>query len=107
MGKGVGILLDDKMDFHVVGERNEKGLIETGLIIGDVTKQNQRIIIMAEKGEIKEAPLLGVGIASFLDDDNPSELLREIRTNLRKDGQKVKSCGFKQGVLVIEGGYED
>ena len=48
------------------------------------------------------------GIASYLDDESPSELLREVRINLRMDGQKVRSCGFDDnGKLIIQGGYED
>ena len=108
MGKETGILLDENMDLLIEVKRDGDGMITSGLTIGDVTKQNQRIIISAEKGEIKEVPLLGVGITSYLDDDNPSEMLREIRTNLREDGQKVKACGFdKNGKLVIIGGYEN
>ena len=106
MGKETGILLNNDMDLQIEVKRDGNGLITSGLVIGNVTKQNQRIILLAEKGEIKEAPLMGVGIASFLDDDSPSELLREVRTNLRDDGQQVNSCGFdKEGKLVIIGGY--
>ncbi len=102
-----GILLDETGDLLIEVKRDKNGLITSGTVVGDVTKQNQRTILLAEKGEIKEVPLIGVGIASYLDDDNPSELLREVRTNLREDGQKVRSCGFDtDGNLIIEGGYE-
>jgi len=107
MGKDKGILLDDNFELQINVVRDSNGLITSGLFIGDVTQQNQKIILLAEKGEIKEAPTLGVGIASFLDDDSPSDLLREIRENLREDGQTVKSCGFNtSGKLVIDAGYE-
>ncbi len=105
--KSIGILLDDNGDLLVQVIRDNSGLITSGLVVGDVTKQNQRSILLAEKGEIKRAPLLGVGIASYIDDENPSELLREIRINLRDDGQTIRSCGFKDGKLVIDGGYEN
>ena len=95
--KNIGIMLDSKNDL----------VVRLGaLVIGDVTRQNQRIILQCEKGEIKEAPTLGVGVASFLDDDNPSDLLREIRLNLRADGQVVRSCRFVNDELVIDGGYD-
>lgn len=107
MSKSKGILLDDNFELQVKVERDSNGLITSGFIIGDVTRQNQRTILLAEKGEIKEAPTLGVGIASFLDDDSPSDLLREIRENLREDGQTVNSCGFgADGKLIIDAGYE-
>ncbi|HEY5509388.1 MAG TPA: hypothetical protein VIK29_11990 [Paludibacter sp.] len=107
MGKGKGILLDDNFELVISPVRDLNDMITSGLVVGNVTQQNQRTILLAEKGEIKESPTLGVGISSFIDDDNPSDLLREIRANLREDGQMVKSCGFNtNGKLVIEGGYE-
>lgn len=105
--KSTGIVLDDSGDLAVDVVRDNTGLIVGVLVVGNVTKQNQRTILLAEKGEIKGAPLLGVGIASDLDDEDPSELIRKIRTNLREDGQQVRSCGFnKNGKLIIVGGYE-
>jgi len=107
MSKGIGILLGDNFEPVIQVVRDSNGLILSGMVVGDVTKQNQRIILLAEKGEIKEAPTLGVGIASFIDDDNPSDLLREICENLRDDGQTVRSCRFNDsGKLEIDGGYE-
>ncbi|WP_165044645.1 hypothetical protein [Dysgonomonas sp. ZJ709] len=105
--RSTGILLDDTGDIAIDVRRDSNGLITGGLVIGDVTNQNQRTILTSEKGEIKPSLLLGVGIASFLDDDEPSLLLREVRVNLRDDGQTVNSCGFNpEGKLVIIGGYD-
>ena len=107
MAKNKGILLTDNMDLDIKIVRDADGKIVSGLQIGDVTRQNQRTIILAQKGEIKEAPTMGVGLASFIDDDDPSDLLREIRANLREDGQTVNSCGFNSsGKLVVDANYE-
>ncbi|MFT4223315.1 hypothetical protein [Dysgonomonas sp.] len=106
--KSTGILLNEEGDLLIEIQRDAKGQIVRGLVLGDVTSQNQDTILLAEKGEIKNAPLLGVGIASYLDDETPSDLLREVRINLRMDGQKIRSCGFdNNGKLIIQGGYED
>ena len=107
MAKDKGLLLDDNFELQINVVRDSNGLITSGLVVGDVTQQNQKIILLAEKGEIKEAPKLGVGIASFIDDDSPSDLLREIRENLREDGQIVNSCSINAtGKLVIDSKYE-
>lgn len=106
MGKETGILRGDNNDILIVVKRDAKGLIMSGMVVGDVTLQNQALIIYSEKGEIKENPYLGVGLIDFIDDDDPSELLREVRTNLRADGQTVQRCGFNsEGKLVVVGGY--
>lgn len=108
MSKDKGILLDENGDLFIKPVRDVNGLILSGVVVGDVTVQNQQTILLAEKGEIKEHPTLGVGVTSFLDDDDPSELLREIRLNLTKDGQKVEFCGFNErGKLIINAGYEE
>jgi hypothetical protein len=105
--KDTGILLDNTGDLLIRVIRDSNGLILAGLVLGDVTRQNQRTILLAEKGEIKSAPGLGVGSHSYLDDEDPFEYLREVRLNLREDGQKVQSCGFdEKGNLIIQGGYE-
>jgi|ERR1035437_1940952 hypothetical protein len=107
MAKDKGILLSDSFELVISPVRDSNGMITSGLVVGNVTQQNQRTILLAEKGEIKEAPTMGVGIVSFMDDDDPSDLLREIRENLREDGQTVRSCGLNSsGKLVIDGGYE-
>jgi hypothetical protein len=101
-----GVLFDDTGDLQIKARRNAQGKIVSGLVIGDVTAQNQRTILLAEKGEIKEAPLLGVGTQSFIDDDEPADFFREVRTNLRMDGQTVKEVGFNEtGKLVITAFY--
>jgi hypothetical protein len=94
-----GILLDVNGDI----------MINNGsIVIDSATQQNQRNLLLSEKGDIKETPLLGAGLTSFLDDDNPSDCLREIRSALRMDGQNVKSCCFdSNGKLIIIAGYEN
>ncbi|MDD3079087.1 MAG: hypothetical protein PHH37_08285 [Paludibacter sp.] len=107
MAKDKGILLTENNDLDIKVVRDADGKIVSGLQIGDVTRQNQRTIILAQKGEIKEAPTMGVGLASFIDNDDPSDLLREIRANLREDGQVISSCGFNDdGNLLIDAEYE-
>ncbi|MBP1637448.1 MAG: uncharacterized protein H6Q18_237 [Bacteroidetes bacterium] len=107
MAKDKGILLTENMELDIKVVRDAEWKIVSGFQIGDVTRQNQQTIILAQKGEIKEAPTLGVGLASFVDDDDPSDLLREIRVNLREDGQVVNLCGFNSsGKLVVDANYE-
>ena len=107
MGKGSGILLNGSMDLDIRVVRDANGLILSGFVVGNVTAQNQQIILLSEKGEIKESPKMGVGLNSHLDDDRPSELLREIRQNLTDDGQKIETIRINDaGKLEIKSGYD-
>ncbi|NDW10445.1 hypothetical protein [Dysgonomonas sp. 520] len=105
--KSIGILLGDDGDLNIQVERDFEGKIIKGLRVGDVTGQNQKTILISEPGDIKENPVQGVGVASYLDDDDVSDLFRSIRINLRNDGQNVRRCGFNEnGKIIIVGGYD-
>ena len=73
--------------------------------VGESTQQHQQCLLLAEKGSYKQYPTVGVGIATYLKDDSPSDLLREIRIQFSKDGMNVNSLGFEQGKLRIDAPY--
>ncbi|MDO4225812.1 MAG: oxidase [Bergeyella zoohelcum] len=67
--------------------------------------QNQQVqhIIIAQKGEYKEFPELGVGIEQMLNTEEPTEFLIEAKKNLEYDGLKVKNIAFTEnGTIKIE-----
>jgi hypothetical protein len=102
-----GILIDDNHDLQVRIMRDKNGIITQGLVIGDITFQNQEIIVVSEKGEIKHAPTKGVGIQSYLDDEMPDNLLRAIRTELAVEGMQVNKVSIDaKGLLEIDAKYK-
>ena len=102
-----GILIGENHELQINPKRDANGLITQGLVIGDVTCQNQELIVLCEKGEIKSEPTKGVGIKTFLDDETPENLVRNIRTELSLEGMQVNKIGFdeKQN-LVIDAEYK-
>jgi hypothetical protein len=76
-----GILLDDDLDLKVINGT---------LAFGDTTFQNQKILILANKGELKQNPMRGVGAIRFIEESNPDNLAREIRTEFIADGMSVE-----------------
>jgi hypothetical protein len=81
--------------------------IENGdFVIGDATLQHQNIIIIAQKGEFKQTPELGVGVLTELNNENPRELLAKIRRNFEYDGMTVKKLNIaNNGNIVIDAEY--
>lgn len=61
------------------------------LDVGESTLQNQRLLLVAQKGEFKQHPKTGVGIESYLNAENPQDMLLEIRSQFELDGMKVES----------------
>jgi hypothetical protein len=76
-----GILLDESFDLHV-----KNGT----LAVGEITEQNQKLILLAQKGEFKESPLKGVGInPDFIETHGAQALVSEIREQYRREGLTV------------------
>ena len=81
---------------------NDIQLIDYDLQVrnGDLTvdfsdDQHLDHIVLANKGDFKEHPLLGVGIRSFLkDEDVYGEMTQEINRQLESDGAEVESVTF-------------
>jgi hypothetical protein len=74
--------------------------------IGFSDNQHQEHILLANKGEYKEFPEIGVGIHAMLGDDDYTDMLIEIKKNLEYDGMKIKNVRFDEnGNLDIDGAY--
>lgn len=69
-------------------------------------EQHQQNIILANKGEFKEAPELGVGLVAMLGDDLYTEFLIEAKKNLQYDGMTINNIKFKEnGKIEVYGEY--
>lgn len=66
------------------------------LVIGESTAQHQQCLLMAKKGDIKQAPTVGVDVFNEIDDERPEDLMRQIRLQFSKDGMKVDKLQVEQ-----------
>ncbi|GIZ10290.1 hypothetical protein [Flavobacterium sp. UMI-01] len=85
------LLLDDNLDLK----------IENGdFVVGESTAQHQKLLILADKTEFKEVPMRGVGARRFLEDSDPSNLAREIRTEFTTDGMTVNKIQIADDLTI-------
>ena len=91
-----GILLDENRDIQV---KNGE------VVIGDIANQNLEILVLSEKGEIREAPLRGVGIRRYVDDEDVATLLQAIRNEVAEEGMTLDKLGVEDGKLEIIAHY--
>ena len=82
-------MVDYDLDIKVVNDAS--GRILSGLVIGDILHQNQALLLVFHKGDLKEDVSVGVGIDRMLLDEDRLTWVREIREQLEMDGQKVES----------------
>lgn len=99
-----GIQLTD-YEPQVVIKRDGLGLITQGLTIGDTLNQNQAIILAMHQGELKERPMMGVGISDMLLDNDPIYWRTKIKEQLEMDGEKVGSVKIIRTGIEIEATY--
>lgn len=91
------ILLDD--DFDLV-------FADGDLVIGEATLQHQKILLLTEKGEIREFPTHGVGLRSWLLDDEAGNLNGRIKREFEADGMTVESVNTQGGNIRVKAQYE-
>lgn len=86
-------------------KKDELGLITQGLTLGDTLRQNQAVILAMHQGELKERPMMGVGVSDMLLDNDPIYWRTKIKEQLEMDGQKVDSVKISKAGLAIESKY--
>ncbi|MEM8506229.1 MAG: oxidase [Bacteroidota bacterium] len=82
-------------------------LVEDGdFVVGESDLQHQQDILLAHKGEFKESPELGVGIAEEQLNENPRQILNQIRRNFEYDGMVVNNVSIaSSGNIVVDAYY--
>lgn len=73
--------------------------------VGECDAQNKKFLIEWAKGSVKEFPATCVGAESFLEDEDPSAFLREVRTQYVADGMKVNKIILEEGKIKIDANY--
>jgi len=74
------------------------------MVVGNTTYQNEYIILKSQRGEIKEYPLMGVGIDDIVNDHDEVGWKMKIKEHLAMDDIKVAKIylNITTGKLEIE-----
>lgn len=96
-------MTDYDLDVKVV--HNESGQIVSGLVVGDILHQNQALLMVFHKGDLKDDVSVGIGIDRMLLDDDRLGWVREIREQLEMDGQTVESVKIDNESIKITASY--
>lgn len=76
------------------------------LVIAESTRQHQMCLLKTSKGQLKESPLVGVGVEMYLNSENEiGGLLGDIKQEFEKDGMAVKSLSFSDNKINIDASY--
>ncbi len=92
------ILLDDNLDLAAQ---------DGDFAVGDATNQHQKLLLLGEKNDFKQFPGACVGAFNAIDDeDDSTDLCRDIRIKFAADGMTVNKVNYKNGVINIDANYE-
>ncbi|WP_343530849.1 hypothetical protein [Pedobacter sp.] len=76
------------------------------LMVGFSDEYHQKHILIAEKGEYKQFPELGVGMFNLLNSEEMVAMLIEARRNFEYDGMRVDELRFSdENTLVVKANY--
>jgi hypothetical protein len=95
----IGLLIDSETKDLKLDAQNR-------LQVGTTDAQNQYLLLKLEKGAIKRLPSRCVGSGNYLESDNLSGMLREVKKEFTLDGMKVNSVGFDLNELKIDAEYK-
>jgi hypothetical protein len=91
------ILLDTSFDL---------AFADGDFVTGESTRQHQQLLLLVEKGELKEFPTRGVGIATWLNDHTTGNLNGVIKREFEADGMKVLKVSGVGESFNVEAVYE-
>jgi len=75
--------------------------------LGNSDEQHQALLLLFDKGSLKENPDAGVGAFKYLEAEQPEEFLREVRMQFTMDGMDVTQIVFEDNKLSIDAPYND
>ncbi|NDW10953.1 hypothetical protein [Dysgonomonas sp. 520] len=100
-----GILLDEETgDLSINIVRDAQGYIVSGLTVGNNDYQNIQLVVLSNKGDFREQPILGVGVERYLKSvGRANDLRREITVQLEAIGYgKANVTVNNNGKLEID-----
>ena len=66
------------------------------LVIGFSDFKHQEDLLIAQKGDYKQYPEIGVGIEDFINESDIDGLIDEVRKEFVKDGMRVENISFDE-----------
>ena len=93
---------------HILSSDGDLQVKAGDLVIDDATGQHQAILVLAEKGTIRQFPDAGVGAVGYLLENSSADLLRETSRQCIVDGMTVARVALDaDGDVIIDADYEN
>lgn len=94
-----------RLQYDADGTALEPVIKNGSLSTADTLRQNQALLLMLHKGELKENPAVGIGISDMLLDNDPIYWRTLIKEQLEMDGQRVSGVRLTTTGIEIKATY--
>lgn len=74
-------------------------------VVGESTQQHQHLLLITQPGEIRQSPLTGVGLADFLESEDPGILKQTIQKQFELDGMSIRRLVIGD-IIEVEASYD-
>jgi len=75
-------------------------------VVGESTSQHQQLLLLLNKGELRQYPKTGVGAITFSNDDQLGGLYTEIQQQFEADGMQIEKLVVNSnGTVDIKARY--
>lgn len=71
------------------------------------TDQQQNCLLLVTPGELKQSPKTGVGIESYLKENDVNGLLGKIKSEFQLDGMNISAIAYDNNQLLIDANYQE
>lgn len=78
----------------------EPQIVDGDFVIEESTYQHQQILLLAEKGDLKQFPTSGVASKRYLESERPDNYARAIRQEFVADGMEVTEIIFSENLEI-------
>lgn len=75
--------------------------------VGNSDRQHQALLLLFDKGSVKENPGTGVGVFKHLEAEGTAAFLREVSMQFNMDGMQINKIAFENNKLSIDAPYND
>jgi hypothetical protein len=89
------------MNDILLNSTNDLLIVDGDFAVGDSLNQQVGLLLLVNKGEVKQHPLTGVGINDLLLAESMTEIYNEVRMQLKDDGLKLRKIEQVNGKIYI------
>ena len=75
-------------------------------VIGDASVQNEKLLLLIAKGDLKQYPISTVGAIRYKDDEGPAALMQEIELRFTNVGMQVNKVTVENGIVKTKAYYK-